>query len=55
MMVTADDGTPARAYIRPSIGTGVGPWGVSFRPDHFIDSSVLAFRWGSYFPDVGKS
>jgi branched-subunit amino acid aminotransferase/4-amino-4-deoxychorismate lyase len=53
-MVTADDGAPARAYIRPSMGTGVGPWGVSFKPNHFIESSALAFRWGNYFPDVAR-
>jgi len=53
-MVTADDGSPARAYIRPSLGTGVGPWGVSFKPEHFIESSALAFRWGDYFPDAAR-
>ena len=53
-MVTADDGAPARAYIRPSMGTGVGPWGVSFKRNHFIESSALAFRWGNYFPDVAR-
>lgn len=53
-MVTADDGSPARAYIRPSLGTGVGPWGISFKSDHFIESSALAFRWGNYFPDAAR-
>jgi branched-subunit amino acid aminotransferase/4-amino-4-deoxychorismate lyase len=53
-LITADDGKPSRAYIRPSVGTGVGPWAVSFKPDHFIESSVLAFRWGSYFPDFAR-
>lgn len=46
-----DSGQPTRAYIRPSAGSGVGPWGVSLAPGYFIDSSVLVFRWGSYFPD----
>ena len=27
-----DDGAPTRAYIRPSAGSGVGPWGVSLAP-----------------------
>ena len=53
-MLAADDGTPTRTYIRPSMGTGVGSWGVSFGSDYFIESSVLAFRWGSYFPDVAR-
>jgi branched-subunit amino acid aminotransferase/4-amino-4-deoxychorismate lyase len=53
-MLFADDGTPTRAYIRPSMGTGVGPWGVSFKSDYFIESSALAFRWGSYFPDAAR-
>lgn len=53
-MLTADDGTPARAYIRPSVGSGVGPWGVSLKPKHFIESSILAFSWGSYFSDVAR-
>ncbi|CAL7964012.1 conserved hypothetical protein [Gammaproteobacteria bacterium] len=53
-MVTADDGSPARAYIRPSLGTGVGPWGISFKPEHFIESSALVFRWGNYFPDAAR-
>lgn len=48
----ADDGTVTRAYIRPSAGSGVGPWGVSLPSGYFIDSSVLVFRWGSYFPDA---
>ncbi|MBU0744845.1 MAG: aminotransferase class IV [Gammaproteobacteria bacterium] len=49
-----DDGVPTRAYIRPSAGSGVGPWGVSLTPGYFIESSVLVFRWGSYFPDVAR-
>lgn len=53
-VLLADDGTPARAYIRPSAGSGVGPWGVSLAPGYFIESSVLVFRWGSYFPDVAR-
>lgn len=53
-MLTADDGAPTRTYIRPSMGTGVGAWGVSFDSSYFIESSVLAFRWGSYFPDVAR-
>ncbi len=53
-MLVADDGSPTRAYIRPSMGTGVGPWGVSFTSDFFIESSALAFRWGSYFPDTAR-
>ena len=53
-MVTADDGSPARAYIRPSLGTGVGPWGISFKSEHFIESSALAFRWGNYFSDTAR-
>jgi branched-subunit amino acid aminotransferase/4-amino-4-deoxychorismate lyase len=48
-VVVANDGTPSRAYIRPSVGSGVGPWGVSMAPGYFIESSVLVFRWGSYF------
>jgi hypothetical protein len=51
-MLTADDGAPTRAYIRPSMGTGVGPWGISVESDYFIESSALVFRWGSYFPNV---
>ncbi len=51
-ILCADDGSPLRAYIRPSAGSGVGPWGVSLAPGYFIESSVLVFRWGSYFPDV---
>lgn len=53
-VMTADDGAPLRAYIRPSAGSGVGPWGVSLGSNHFIESSVLVFRWGSYFPDVDR-
>jgi len=49
-----DDGVPTRAYIRPSAGSGVGPWGVSLAPGFFIESSVLVFRWGAYFPDVER-
>ena len=52
-MVT-DDGKPTRAYIRPSAGSGVGSWGVYLTPDHFIENSVIVFRWGSYFPDVER-
>ncbi len=51
-ILRADDGSPARAYIRPSAGSGVGPWGVSLSPGYFIESSVLVFRWGNYFSDV---
>jgi len=50
-IVTNEDGSPARAYIRPSAGPGVGAWGVSFKPGYFIETSNLAFRWGPYFPD----
>lgn len=46
-----DDGFPTRAYIRPSAGSGVGPWGVCNTSDHFIDCSVLVFRWGNYFSE----
>ena len=53
-MVKEDDGSPARAYIRPSMGTGVGPWGISFGQNHFIESSTLAFRWGGYFDDLER-
>ena len=53
-VLLADDGTPMRAYIRPSAGSGVGPWGVSLSPGYFIESSVIVFRWGSYFPDVAR-
>lgn len=53
-ILQADDGTPTRAYIRPSAGSGVGHWGVSLSSGYFIDSSVLVFRWGSYFPDVTR-
>lgn len=53
-VLRADDGTFVRAYIRPSAGSGVGPWGVSLAPGYFIESSVLIFRWGSYFPDVTR-
>jgi Branched-chain amino acid aminotransferase/4-amino-4-deoxychorismate lyase len=53
-MLRADDGSLARAYIRPSAGSGVGPWGVSLSPGYFIESSVLVFRWGSYFPEVAR-
>ena len=53
-VLLADDGTPMRAYIRPSAGSGVGPWGVSLSPGYFIESSIIVFRWGSYFPDVAR-
>ena len=53
-MMRDDNGTPTRAYIRPSMGTGVGSWGVSIAPNYFIESSAIAFRWGSYFPDVAR-
>lgn len=53
-VLLAEDGSPMRAYIRPSAGSGVGPWGVSLAPGYFIESSVLVFRWGSYFPDVDR-
>jgi branched-subunit amino acid aminotransferase/4-amino-4-deoxychorismate lyase len=53
-LLTSDDGKPTRAYIRPSIGTGVGPWGISFKNDHFIEVSSLAFRWGNYFQDAER-
>jgi hypothetical protein len=49
-----EDGTPARAYIRPSAGSGVGPWGVSLSAGYFIESSILVFRWGSYFSDTAR-
>ena len=48
-VVMEDNGQPTRAYIRPSVGTGVGAWGVSLRPDSFIESSVIVFRWTGYF------
>lgn len=48
-VVTEDNGQPTRAYIRPSVGTGVGAWGVSLRADGFIESSVVVFRWTGYF------
>lgn len=50
----ADDGSATRAYIRPSAGSGVGPWGVSLAPNHFIETSVITFRWGDYFPDTER-
>jgi branched-subunit amino acid aminotransferase/4-amino-4-deoxychorismate lyase len=50
-IVTSDDGLPTRAYIRPSAGPGVGPWGLAFKPDYFIETSNLIFRWGAYFAD----
>lgn len=53
-VLCTDDGMPTRAYIRPSAGSGVGPWGVSLAPGYFIESSVIVFRWGSYFPDVSR-
>ncbi|HBS52252.1 MAG TPA: hypothetical protein DEA62_04660 [Coxiellaceae bacterium] len=53
-VLLADDGSPLRAYIRPSAGSGVGSWGVSLSPGYFIESSVIVFRWGSYFPDVAR-
>ncbi|MDR1057446.1 MAG: hypothetical protein LBL17_02625 [Coxiellaceae bacterium] len=53
-VLLTDDGAPTRAYIRPSAGSGVGPWGVSLSPGYFIDSSVLVFRWDSYFPDATR-
>lgn len=53
-IVTGDNGEPARAYLRPSMGTGVGPWGISFEKQHFIETSALAFRWGGYFSDFER-
>ena len=49
-VVTNDDGTPTRAYIRPSAGPGVGAWGVTMKPGYYIEASNIVFRWGSYFP-----
>lgn len=50
-LVTQDDGLPTRAYLRPSAGPGVGPWGISLKKNHFIEASHTVFRWGPYFPD----
>ncbi len=53
-VLLASDGIPGRAYIRPSVGSGVGPWGVSLGPNYFIESSILVFRWSSYFSDLDR-
>lgn len=53
-IVTNDDGSATRAYIRPAAGPGVGAWGVSLKPGYFIEASNLVFRWGNYFPDTQR-
>jgi branched-subunit amino acid aminotransferase/4-amino-4-deoxychorismate lyase len=53
-IVVAENHTASRAYIRPSIGPGVGPLGVSFKEGHFIETSVLVYRWGDYFQDAER-
>ncbi len=53
-VVTADDGSATRAYIRPAAGPGVGKWGVAHSAGHRVEASTIIFRWGHYLPDVDR-
>lgn len=46
---------PSRAYVRPSIHPGFGRMGITLKPNHEIDSSVIMWNWPSYFSDPEKA